>query len=344
MRTLFAFAWGETVSWSGVGHGVALIVPFALGFALRGPLACVGGAAVLVGLCAVALLAVVNQLFPHNTWRLFEGYRVYLGNDSIAIDIMLTLLAAGVFLATLARWLRQRAKPTLMQCGVVLLAMLPLFAFGQSRSALAVFALSVALGAMVVARTWLQRVVVPVVVVALVAGAYVISPLARDRVEKAVAEVGAALSAHKVTTSQGQRLALASVSWHALKDRPVVGHGLGAWRSEFAKRVPPQWGGAIGRHTSPHNEYLHIAVQLGLMAALIYAGIWFSVLRLGVTQLRAHASPWLFLIALGFLVGSITNVMLWDFRFWAPMSAILASALASVEHSPKSPDFRGDNA
>jgi O-antigen ligase len=158
----------------------------------------------------------------------------------------------------------------------------------------------------------------------------VVSPLARNRMEKAVAEVSAAVSDHYVATSQGQRLALASVSWRVVKDRPLVGHGLGTWRAEFATRVPPQWQFAIGRHTSPHNEYLHIAAQLGVVAVLIYVGIWLTVFRMGVRQLRARASPWLLLISIAFLVGSATNVMLWDFRFWAPFTALLTSALASV--------------
>ncbi len=319
--------WHESASWSGLGHSVAFALPFALAALLRAPLGRLGDPAILVGLAGVALLAILNASFPGNALRLFEGYRVYLGNDSIAIDMMLTLLASGVVLTMLATWLRAGREPSLKQAGLMLLALLPLFAFAQSRSALIVFVISVALGALVVARTWWQRLIVPAVVLGLVVAAYVVSPLARQRLEKAVAEVEAAVADHYIATSQGQRLALASVSGHVVRDRPFTGHGLGMWRTEFAKRVPPQWQFAIGRHTSPHNEYLHIAAQLGLGAVLLYAGVWLCVFVLGVRQLRQRASPWLFLIAIAFLVGSITNVMLWDFRFWAPFSALLTAAL-----------------
>jgi O-Antigen ligase len=331
IRVLLSWFWHEPISWSGVGHSLALALPFVLALYLRAPLQRAGDLAILLGLCCVALLAVINSFLPGNTLRLFEGYRVYLGNDSIAIDMMLTLLASGVLLKYLSIWLRSGREPTLQQGGLIILALLPLFAFAQSRSALIVFVISVALGALIVARTWLQRLTVPAVVLGVVAAAYVVSPLARSRMEKAVAEVSAAVSDNYVATSQGQRLALASVSWRVVKDRPVVGHGLGTWRTEFAKRVPPQWQFAIGRHTSPHNEYMHIATQLGVVAVVIYLGIWFSLLRMGVGQLRARASPWLLLISVAFLVGSVTNVMLWDFRFWAPFTALLTSALASAK-------------
>jgi O-antigen ligase len=331
LRFGLSWLWREPISWSGLGHSVALGLPFVLALCLRGPLQRVGDSAIMVGLCGVALLAVINALLPGNRLRLFEGYRVYLGNDSIAIDMMLTLLASGVTLKYLSMWLRGGREPTLKQCGLIMMGLLPLFAFAQSRSALIVFVIALGLGALIVARTWLQRLFVPALVLGVVAAAYVVSPLARSRMEKAVAEVSAAVSDHYVATSQGQRLALASVSWRVVKDRPIVGHGLGTWRKEFAARVPPQWQFAIGRHTSPHNEYMHIAAQLGVVAVLIYVGIWLAVFRMGVRQLRAQASPWLLLISIAFVVGSVTNVMLWDFRFWAPFTALLASALASAK-------------
>jgi hypothetical protein len=331
----FGLGWllDEPISWSGVGHGFAFTLPFVLALYLRAPLQRVGDWAILVGLCGVALLAVINAVLPGNTLRLFAGYRVYLGNDSIAIDMMLSLLASGVTLKYLSTWLRERTEPTFKQAGLIIFALLPLFAFAQSRSALIIFLISVAFGALIVARTWPQRLIVPAVVLGVVAAAYIVSPLARSRMEKGLAEVTAAVTEHYVATSQGQRLALASVSWRVVKDRPLIGHGLGAWRTEFSKRVPAQWQFAIGRHTSPHNEYIHIASQLGVIAVVIYLGIWVTLLRVGVRQIRERASPWLMLIAVAFLVGSFTNVMLWDFRFWAPFAALLTAALASAETS-----------
>jgi O-antigen ligase len=197
-----------------------------------------------------------------------------------------------------------------------------------------VFFVSVLLGTFLLGKNWRQRFGVAAIVLAFVAAAYVASPLARARMERAVAEVNAAVSEHYVATSQGQRLAMASVSWRIIKDRPLLGHGLGAWRAEFAARVPPQWKFAIGRHTSPHNEYLHIASQLGLVGAAIYAALLLVVLRVGVDTLQRRKTPWLFLLAMGLLVGSITNVMLWDFRFWAAFTAMLTLALVDAGREP----------
>jgi O-antigen ligase len=330
LRIGLSLLWGEPISWSGIGHVAALPLPFALAYGLRAPLRPIAAMIVPLGLAGVALLALLNFSFPGNTLRMFEGYRVYLGNDSIAIDVMLAILAAGGVLSALAHWQRGDKERIGLRVLAGVLACAPLVAFGQSRSAYVVFFVSVLLGTFLLGKNWRQRFGVAAIVLAFVAAAYVASPLARARMERAVAEVNAAVSEHYVATSQGQRLAMASVSWRIIKDRPLLGHGLGAWRAEFAARVPPQWKFAIGRHTSPHNEYLHIASQLGLVGAAIYAALLLVVLRVGVETLQRQKTPWLFLLATGLLVGSITNVMLWDFRFWAAFTAMLTLALADA--------------
>jgi O-antigen ligase len=336
VRVGLSLLWNEPISWSGIGHVAALPLPFALAYGLRGQLRPIAAIVLPIGLAGVALLALINFSFPSNTMRLFEGYRVYLGNDSIAIDLMLAMLAAGGVLSALAHW--QRGKPARMGVRALggVLACAPLVAFGQSRSAYIVFFISVLLGTFLLGKNWRQRFGIAVAVLAFVAAAYAASPLARARMERAVAEVNAAVSDHYIATSQGQRLAMASVSWRIIKDRPIFGHGVGAWRAEFAARMPPQWKFAIARHTSPHNEYLHIASQLGIIGAAIYAALLLVVLRLGVDTMQREQTPWLFLLALGLLVGSVTNVMLWDFRFWAAFTAMLTLALADAGPEPAS--------
>jgi O-antigen ligase len=336
LRIGLSLLWSEPISWSGIGHVVALPLPFALAYGLRAQLRPLAAWVLPAGLMGVALLALLNYAFPGNTLRLFEGYRIYLGNDSIAIDVMLAILAAGGVLSALAHWQRGDKARIGLRALCAVLACAPLVAFGQSRSAYIVFFISVLLGTFLLGKNWRQRFGVAAVVLAFVAAAYAASPMARARMERAVAEVNAAVTDHYIATSQGQRLAMASVSWRIVKDRPILGHGVGAWRTEFAAHMPPQWKFAIGRHTSPHNEYLHIASQLGLVGAAIFAALLLVVLRVGVDTMQRQQTPWLFLLALGLLVGSITNVMLWDFRFWAAFTAMLTFALVDAGPAPAS--------
>jgi O-antigen ligase len=323
----------EPISWSGIGHVVVLPLPFLLAYAVRAPLQRSARWVLLTGLLLVALLAFLNFLMPANTYRLFEGYRVYLGNDSIAIDLMLAILASGGVLSALAHRRRDAARAMGVRMLAAVGACVPLIAFGQSRSAYIVFLIAVFFGALLLGKNWRERIGVAALVLAFVTLSYVASPSAQSRLTRAVAEVNAAVTDHNVATSQGQRLAMASVSLHMIAERPLLGYGLGAWRSEFATRMPPQWKFAIGRHSSPHNEYLHLAVQLGLVGAAIYAGLLLVVLRLGVSTMRQTGAPWLFVLALALLIGSVTNVMLWDFRFWGAFTAMLMLAL--VDAAPK---------
>jgi O-antigen ligase len=70
-------------------------------------------------------------------------------------------------------------------------------------------------------------------------------------------------------SSVGTRLEMYRVSLALVRDRPVLGHGTGSTAKAFADKVQGRVAVPV---RNPHNEYLHMLVQLGLpgLAALLY--------------------------------------------------------------------------
>jgi O-antigen ligase len=130
-------------------------------------------------------------------------------------------------------------------------------------------------------------------------------------------------------SSVGTRIELYRVSVAIVLDRPVLGHGTGSFTKAFADKTR---GSPTPPSHNPHNEYLHLTVQLGLvgLAALLY---------LFVTQWRLAprlASPPEFRLARGLIlmmaVGCLFNSWLLDHTeglFYAWLTGLLFAGLQS---------------
>ncbi len=331
------FAWSalaaEPLSMSGLGHFVAILPAFWLARVLAPHVSRFAHAAIVFGCVLVAAIYVLTHLFDFPDFRVFSPYKIYVGNDAIVLALMLAVLASGAALEALTNFWRGRKRLAQRWGALAFLASVALVQFGMSRSAFVVFLVAVVIGCMLTGRTLLQRIVAAALAVVLIFGAYAASPSARARISSASTELINALGTYDVSTSQGQRLALTSVSLRIWKDAPIIGHGLGSWREQFQTRVPPQWQKAIGHHTSPHSEYLHVAGQLGIVGLVAYCGVIIALLWLGISRIRVRQAPWVFVLGIAWAVGGLTNVVLWDFRFWSPLSALIACALAVVHQS-----------
>lgn len=119
---------------------------------------------------------------------------------------------------------------------------------------------------------------------------------------------------------------------HAFKlftEDPIVGTGVGSYKaaletkqSEFSERTPHKW--------NPHNEYLVIAVQLGLVGLLALLFLFYtqakSTKRIQDKEQRYLAQG----LVLLFVVGCLGNSLIMDSgegHFWAFFSALFFSNL-----------------
>ncbi len=122
--------------------------------------------------------------------------------------------------------------------------------------------------AMVSARD--RRLLLVTAALALVATvAAVSSESVEQRFHNAISEVESSQE-HGITTSIGQRMEYASKSLELIAKRPLLGFGTGSYAMEYCRIAKSAEWCRLGAY-NPHNQFLFIAVQFGLLglAALL---------------------------------------------------------------------------
>jgi O-antigen ligase len=111
--------------------------------------------------------------------------------------------------------------------------------------------------------------------------------------------------------SSGERLEFYKKSLAFIKEAPLFGHGTGTIPSLFAKAVVGDNGSASSPSSNPHNQTFAVAIQLGLLGALVLWTMWIAHLLLFRT---AGLAEWIgLLVVVQNIVGSLFNSHLFDF-------------------------------
>ena len=119
------------------------------------------------------------------------------------------------------------------------------------------------------AWSWRQGAALALALTGLAAAAYQVSPRLHDRVGLVVSEFHAWQPDHGKDTSTGQRLDFYYNTLQIMRQHPVFGVGTGGFPAAFAQQTQ---GKDVIQTRNPHNEYLMIAVQTGVigLALLLY--------------------------------------------------------------------------
>ncbi len=289
---------------------IAACPPFA---ARRALMHFVVASAVVGALCA---LHATGRLPPSALWARAVDAE---GNQRIVTSILLAIGAAlGAWFAT------QSDAPTsrawwLLAAG---LAALGLASQDRRTGMLALPLMLVAWAICAKGRTGLRLSLVLLVA----AGSVAVlsnSDGVRARFAEGVAEFQAYRSSDEVATSWGQRLRMIERTAEMVAERPVLGHGLGSWRDLWRQRVSA--GTALAEHSTPHNEYLLLAVQGGLPAALLLLA-WLALLVIESARAGPPGRPAL-MVWLTLAVAGLFNVVLRDAKFALPL--LLLAGLAT---------------
>lgn len=247
-------------------------------------------------------------------WLPFVGVT---GNQRIAYSLLLAL--ASALAATLALELEQRHRLTWLVAAVLCLCALSL---QDRRTGMVLAPALLALAALARLRAPAGRATVLLGLVATVALVLVLFPQVGARFAEGLAELREYRSHGAVETSWGMRLRMYEVTASLVGERPVVGHGLGSWAQLWRDRVH---GGAIlESHSTPHNEYLLIAVQGGWVA-LGLIGIALGA-TLQTLWRRGSASVPALLVLTAMLGTGLFNVVLRDAKFALPLLTLAAWA------------------
>lgn len=141
--------------------------------------------------------------------------------------------------------------------------------------------------------------------VALAALAWTASPYLRYRVTHLAAEIDGSSA-----TSAGSRLAFWRMSGTVIGTAPLLGHGTGSIRGEFAAAAAAD-PAAPADASNPHNQVLAIAIQFGLVGAVLVLAMWAAHLRM---FLLPGATAWIGLcVTVQNVVSSLFNSHLSDF-------------------------------
>jgi O-antigen ligase len=154
-----------------------------------------------------------------------------------------------------------------------------------------------------------------VAVALLAAGAWQASPALRQRITVVLQEARD-YQPSGPRTSTGERLEFWRRSVLFIADAPLLGHGTGSIPEQFRRSAVGQAGMAGQAPQNPHNQLFAVAIEIGLIGAVLLVAMWFAHLRLFVgTGLLAGIG---LIVVVQNVVSSLFNSHLFDFtEGWA---------------------------
>jgi O-antigen ligase len=115
--------------------------------------------------------------------------------------------------------------------------------------------------------------------IVLTCGAVWLSPLIMQRIELALKEVRETHSS-PVITPMGIRPVMWETTASIVRDSPLIGHGLGSFPEQYRSVVTQRYTGWKATLTAdPHNQYLMILAETGLLGLAAFAWFLFSATR-----------------------------------------------------------------
>jgi O-antigen ligase len=136
------------------------------------------------------------------------------------------------------------------------------------------------------------------------------SPYLRNRAIDVWREIQS-YEASDATNSSGERIEFWKKSLAFVREAPIIGHGTGSMHELFTKSAIGQTGPAASATTNPHNQTFAVAIQVGLIGAVILWAMWIAHLML---FRGSGLAEWIGLVVVvQNIVGSLFNSHLFDF-------------------------------
>jgi O-antigen ligase len=235
-----------------------------------------GGWVIYGFLLSVTVLLVVSfilVLTPGLTWRGHNVAGVPV-HDDIFQDSEFLICGFGVlgYVALEGKRLHWRAASVFLAMGAFFFAN---FAFVViSRISVAVApALAVLLGWRIC--RWKGVLVAAILVVVIGAVALFASPSLRERMNQSIEEIQT-YRATDAATSIGMHAAFLKESVAIIASAPIIGHGTGSIPEQFRYVTAGQSGAAAVVSVNPHNQTFGVAIQLGVLGAIVLWAMWIA--------------------------------------------------------------------
>jgi O-antigen ligase len=179
-----------------------------------------------------------------------------------------------------------------------------------------------------------QALAVLFALVSMVFVAYSLSPRLQDRVHNTVAEYESWTPYHGKTTSTGQRLDWYYATAGIIVDQPLLGVGTGGFPAAFEQKVTGQ---DIVMTQNPHNEYLMITVQTGVVGLVLLLFLFYTFWRTAPLLATAFEQDAARGLVLAYMVNCLFNSPLLDHAdglLFSFMAAVLFAGMkAQANHA-----------
>jgi O-antigen ligase len=223
-----------------------------------------------------------------------------------------------------------------MVAAAVLLVLNILFVSPGRSTYLVIAAIPVVLG---VQRFGWRRVPALVsIVVVLAVAAYAFSSMVRERVDLAWQEVTTHETSQSLT-SVGFRAVVYRNTAELIAAHPIAGYGTGSFREVYTAHVRGRYTDWRGEGTAdPHNQYLLIAMETGVIGLLAFVGILVTAFRVVRTR-----SPWAWVgvtVLAGWILTSLFNSHFRTFAEGHLVAFVLGAMLARDLRSADAHDGR----
>lgn len=120
-------------------------------------------------------------------------------------------------------------------------------------------------------RLGAKGIVAAVLLVVSVAGMLLLAPTSRERMLQGVQEVENYDQAKEVT-SMGIRMIFWKNAIEMIRERPLLGYGTGAFGTAYDHKIAGRTGVAATPAGDPHNQYMKITAENGVVALLVFLG------------------------------------------------------------------------
>ena len=213
------------------------------------------------------------------------------------------ILSLGALLALI--WLEGRWRWV-----IAVLLTLPLFIIGNRTGFFTLgIGLLVALTYEASLRPWRARVLLASAAIA--AAGIALNPALQLRISEALQlERYQVSQLHQAEqNSEGLRAAYWRAGFIALRDKPLIGHGMGSWPEVYRGLQPQVEGPAIS--ANPHSSYVQIAVEQGLIGLFLFLGLLVALWQAS-SWLAGFEAVFCRLLIATFAAGSLLNTWTHD--------------------------------
>jgi O-antigen ligase len=278
-------------------------------------------------LYAAAVFCLVNLgLIPD--LKIFSNYFVYSGNKSISLGIF---MAVGAALMLNEAFVNSSQKVRLIYLLSYVLAALAILQFTITRTGtLLLFLLTVIVLIRRIGRDVRSIAIVIVAVIAMAAIANIASPSFHRIYQTALSLSD--LNTRMNGTGENNRMQFIIKTAEMIKEKPLFGHGIGGWRQQYPIRAE---GLETASMSTPHNDYLLYAAELGVVGLGLLIYVLFRVLLVALQGTGDSGVP-LLVVTGALIIGSLFNAILRDWRFGVPFMLMLAIAYRCVRKSDAS--------